>query len=229
MDSDFCHGSNRFSLEAGQEIQVSLHADLVSDEYVWRWETKISGNGKDADRFFRQSTFQGATFTPQSFASSCRGFLSPSLSEEGQANRWMLQAIDGKDILAGDRASGSKENSPRFSLAGRTRSTAPAELAAQFFAVSDSSFMHALATTQKFSANSFEPRSRTASRMAGTAAMLFTSSGSRSPLPTSCEIHLVGLLSCGVPKKHRVVPVVAARAKDLDQALIPPELRDKTA
>jgi protein arginine N-methyltransferase 1 len=86
------------SVEQGQKIVVSLHANLVGDDYVWRWETKIGGNGKDADRCFRQSTFQGANFTPQALRRQAADYV-PSLSEEGQADRWLLQAMDGKTSL----------------------------------------------------------------------------------------------------------------------------------
>lgn len=85
-------------VQPGQRICVSLHADSVDDEYLWRWETKICGTGKDADRSFQQSTFQGANFTPRSLRRRAADFI-PSLSEEGQANRWMLQAMDGKTSL----------------------------------------------------------------------------------------------------------------------------------
>jgi protein arginine N-methyltransferase 1 len=86
------------SVEQGQKIQVSLHANLVGDDYVWRWETRICGNGKNAERYFQQSTFHGANFTPEALRRRAADFV-PSLSEEGQADRWLLQAIDGKTSL----------------------------------------------------------------------------------------------------------------------------------
>jgi type I protein arginine methyltransferase len=85
------------SVEAGQKIHVSLRADLVGDEYVWQWETRICGSDSIA-RHFQQSTFQGANFTPESLRRRAADFV-PSLSEEGQADRWLLQAMDGKTSL----------------------------------------------------------------------------------------------------------------------------------
>jgi len=85
-------------VQPGQQICLGLEANLVAEEYIWRWETRIRGNGKNADRFFQQSTFQGANFTPQSLRRRAADFV-PSLSEEGEANRWMLQAMDGKASL----------------------------------------------------------------------------------------------------------------------------------
>jgi protein arginine N-methyltransferase 1 len=84
-------------LEAGQEIQVSLHADLVGEEYIWRWETKINARVGRAYHF-QQSTFHGANFTPESLRRRAADFI-PSLSEEGQADRWLLQAMDGETSL----------------------------------------------------------------------------------------------------------------------------------
>jgi len=118
------------SLEAGQEIQVSLHADLVGEDYIWRWETKIAGNRKNADRFFRQSTFQGATFTPQSLRRRAADFV-PSLSEEGQANRWMLQAIDGKTSLQ-EIAQAAAKKFPQIFPRWEDALHRAAELATQF-------------------------------------------------------------------------------------------------
>ena len=85
------------SVEQGLNVFVSLHANLVGNEYVWQWETKIYRNDSIA-RHFQQCTFQGANFTPQLLRRRAADFV-PSLSEEGQADRWLLQAIDGKTSL----------------------------------------------------------------------------------------------------------------------------------
>jgi hypothetical protein len=102
----------------------------VDDDYIWRWETKMAGNGKDADRFFQQSTFQGANFTPQSLRRRASDFV-PSLSEEGQANRWMLQAIDGKASLQ-EIAQAAAKKFPQMFPRWEDALHRAAELAAQF-------------------------------------------------------------------------------------------------
>ena len=81
----------------GQEIQVELHADLVGGDYVWRWNTRIDIPDSNR-RHFRQSTFQGANFAPHSLRRRGADFV-PSLSETGEAERWLLQAMDGKASL----------------------------------------------------------------------------------------------------------------------------------
>jgi protein arginine N-methyltransferase 1 len=82
----------------GQSIEVHLQADLVASDYIWRWETKTYRKGTEVERHFQQSTFQGAQFSRGSLLRCAADFV-PSLSEEGQADRWLLQAMDGKTSL----------------------------------------------------------------------------------------------------------------------------------
>jgi len=86
------------AVETGQRVHLGLHADLVGQEYVWRWETRIpAGAGHPAVQF-EQSTFQGANFSPQSFRRQTADY-SPRLSEAGQATLWMLRRMDGSTSL----------------------------------------------------------------------------------------------------------------------------------
>jgi protein arginine N-methyltransferase 1 len=85
-------------VQKGKEILVRLQANLVGEDYVWQWETRICGDGGNAGQCFRQSTFQGENFTTQSLRRRAADFV-PSLSEEGQADCWLLLAIDGKTSL----------------------------------------------------------------------------------------------------------------------------------
>lgn len=85
-------------VQEGQKIFVSLRANLVGEEYIWLWETKICGNTKNAGRFFKQSTFQSAHLSPQSLRRCAADFV-PALSEDGLADRWLLHAMDGKASL----------------------------------------------------------------------------------------------------------------------------------
>lgn len=85
------------SVQSGQRIVVRLKANLVGDDYIWEWETKVYANAT-IHRHFVQSTFYGATFTPQSLRCRAADFV-PVLSEEGNADRWLLQAMDGKTSL----------------------------------------------------------------------------------------------------------------------------------
>lgn len=85
-------------VSTGQEIQVELHADLVGSDYVWRWETQTVKKETGVLHHFRQSTLQGAQFSPHWLRRHAREFV-PVLSTEGEAERWLLQAMDGKTAL----------------------------------------------------------------------------------------------------------------------------------
>jgi protein arginine N-methyltransferase 1 len=86
------------ALETGQEIEVDLHADPVSGDYVWRWDTKIAGHNAQPERIFRQSTFLGAQFTSEALRKHATDFV-PVLSESGEAERWLLEAMNGSTPL----------------------------------------------------------------------------------------------------------------------------------
>jgi len=86
------------TLLPGDEVRVELHADPVGTDYVWRWESWIAPRDAGPARHFLQSTFYGAHFSPSSLRKRAADFV-PVLSEAGQAERWMLQAIDGKTPL----------------------------------------------------------------------------------------------------------------------------------
>ena len=48
-------------------VTVALHADLVRDDYIWRWNTRIlgQGNAEQVKANFRQSTLAGTPLSPQ--------------------------------------------------------------------------------------------------------------------------------------------------------------------
>ena len=86
------------AIEAGQEMEVDLHADPVGGDYIWRWDTKIAAHKGRAERSFRLSTFEGAQFTSERLRKRATDFV-PVLSESGQAERWLIEAMDGSTAL----------------------------------------------------------------------------------------------------------------------------------
>jgi type I protein arginine methyltransferase len=82
----------------GQKIQVELRADLVGQDYVWSWDTKIFVDNETPANHFQQCTFQGANFSPRFLRCRAVDFV-PELSGEGQADRWLLQAMDGSSTM----------------------------------------------------------------------------------------------------------------------------------
>ena len=99
------------ALAAGQEIQLDLHADPVGGDYIWRWDTKVFAPNGQLQRTFRQSTFEGAQFSAEALRRRSVDYV-PVLSETGQAERWLLQAMDGSTALQ-DIAEDAAERFPK--------------------------------------------------------------------------------------------------------------------
>lgn len=85
-------------VQEGQNIQVRLQANLVGDDYIWCWDTKIPTGGNGTEQCFRQSTFLGANFTPQALRRQASDFV-PTLSDEGRADLFLMEAMNGKASL----------------------------------------------------------------------------------------------------------------------------------
>jgi protein arginine N-methyltransferase 1 len=82
-------------LESGDKITVALEANLVGDDYIWRWNTQVQRPDRDrplkAD--FKQSTFFGAPLSPQSLLKRADHFV-PALNEDGQIDHMILDLMD---------------------------------------------------------------------------------------------------------------------------------------
>lgn len=100
------------AVEKGQEIQLGLHADLVGQDYIWQWETRIPARASHPALHFQQSTFQGANLSPQSLRRQAANYA-PRLSEAGQADLWMLGMMDGSASLQ-EIAQSASERFPRL-------------------------------------------------------------------------------------------------------------------
>ncbi len=118
------------ALKKRQEIQVGLHADLVDQNYVWRWETRIPARANHAALHFQQSTFQGASL---SFESLRRRAVdhAPLLSEAGQADLWMVERMDGSTSLQ-KIAQSASERFPRLFSSWHQAFVRAAELSKRF-------------------------------------------------------------------------------------------------
>jgi type I protein arginine methyltransferase len=103
----------------GDVCEVDLYANLVGDDYVWRWETRAPATDTRAAIDFRQSSFYGSVFSPSFLKKHAAEFV-PVLSEAGLAERWILQAIDGKRSLE----SIASETARRFPYVFRSAETA---------------------------------------------------------------------------------------------------------
>jgi protein arginine N-methyltransferase 1 len=118
------------TVSAGQELEVELHADLVGRDYIWRWETRVHEEGKGVVRHFKQSTLDGALLSPQLLRRRATDFI-PVLSEAGVAERWLLEAMDGKAPLE-QIASAAAERFPNVFQREQEALRRAADLAQEF-------------------------------------------------------------------------------------------------
>jgi len=94
------------AFRAGDACTVNLRAHLVGNDYIWQWETTAPAANRRGAFHFRQSTFYGSVFSPSFLKKHATDFV-PVLSEPGLAERWLLQAMDGKrplEDIAGEAA-----------------------------------------------------------------------------------------------------------------------------
>jgi hypothetical protein len=84
-------------LAAGDRITVILNADLVGEEYVWRWESRVN-DGQRLDRVkaaFEQSSFLGIPLAPALLRKRSAQFV-PTLNENGEIERFIMNLMDGR-------------------------------------------------------------------------------------------------------------------------------------
>jgi protein arginine N-methyltransferase 1 len=87
-------------LVQGDTVCVKLEANLVGDDYVWRWATQVKPSDmKGATReHFQQSTLSGLVLSPAQLRKGASDHA-PSLSDEGAMARRVLERMDGRTTL----------------------------------------------------------------------------------------------------------------------------------
>lgn len=82
---------------AGDRFTVTLQADLVGEDYVWRWETSVhDGGSTGAPRArFEQSTFWSVPLSLADLEKREAGYI-PALNPQGEIESFMLSQMDGK-------------------------------------------------------------------------------------------------------------------------------------
>jgi type I protein arginine methyltransferase len=86
------------SLQENQQIYVDLRADLVGKDYLWRWETEILPVDGGRKMHFRQTSFEGSNVSSQTLRRHATSHI-PILTEEGEADRFLLQEMNGNSTL----------------------------------------------------------------------------------------------------------------------------------
>lgn len=82
-------------------VSVTLRADLVGDDHVWSWNTRVLEQG-DPSRVkanFEQSTFFGVPLSVAQLRKQQASCV-PTLNRDGEIDRLILSSMDGKTPLA---------------------------------------------------------------------------------------------------------------------------------
>jgi protein arginine N-methyltransferase 1 len=80
------------SLQSGDRVEVGLAADVVRDDYIWRWDTKILDKDGALKSEIRQSTLAGAIVAPAQLRKRGHSFI-PKLGVEAQVDKFVLEQM----------------------------------------------------------------------------------------------------------------------------------------
>jgi protein arginine N-methyltransferase 1 len=92
--------SNPVDLAPWDTITVQLKANLVGDDYIWSWNTKVLGQGNPTDikADFHQSTFLGTPLSPNQLRKLSDRFV-PTLNETGKIDHLILILMEQNQSL----------------------------------------------------------------------------------------------------------------------------------
>ncbi|NUM73584.1 50S ribosomal protein L11 methyltransferase [candidate division KSB1 bacterium] len=87
-------------LAAGDEVVVRVQANLVDNDYIWSWNTRVfaAENSAKSKIDFQQSTFFSAPLSPQHLRKRADNFV-PSLNDDGQITQVVLHKMSEKQAL----------------------------------------------------------------------------------------------------------------------------------
>ena len=88
------------TLAAGDTVSVTLEANLVGEDYIWRWNTFVLNQDRPRQlkANFKQSTFFSGAVSLERLRKRAASYV-PTLSEDGQINQFILALMDGKTSL----------------------------------------------------------------------------------------------------------------------------------
>src|SRR5262249_39033489 len=92
--------STPVSLLPGDTVSVMLRADLIGQDYLWTWETRVLAQGRSQHPkvHFKQSTFLGAPISPNTLSRRAAHYL-PALNHAGKIANFVLTRMDGQTPL----------------------------------------------------------------------------------------------------------------------------------
>jgi protein arginine N-methyltransferase 1 len=88
------------TIDPGDSVTVALRADLVGEDYIWRWDTTVLDAGRPGQvkAKFNQSTFFGVPVSPAHLRKRAESYV-PVLDDEGRIDQFILAAMDGETPL----------------------------------------------------------------------------------------------------------------------------------
>jgi len=88
------------TINAGDVVTLGLNANLVGEDYVWRWQTQVqeSNGAKRLKANFKQSTFFGAPLTSEGLRKRSAAHV-PVLNDDGKLEKLILSLMDGQISL----------------------------------------------------------------------------------------------------------------------------------
>jgi protein arginine N-methyltransferase 1 len=84
----------------GDTISVNLQANLVNNDYIFRWDTQVFDRGKESQckAQFKQSTFFSQSLAPQQLRKQAGNFV-PQLNQDGKIAQVVLESMgQGKSV-----------------------------------------------------------------------------------------------------------------------------------
>lgn len=87
--------SHPINLEKNDVINLKLKANLVGDDYIWRWATKVlqQGNAKDIKASFNQSTFFATPISPKQLQKQSDQFV-PQINNTAKVDKLALNLME---------------------------------------------------------------------------------------------------------------------------------------
>jgi len=92
--------SEPVAVEVGDSVSVSLKANLVGDDYIWRWDSKVfvSGDPNKMKADYKQSSFDGMPISLSNMRKRAANYK-PSLNEDGAVDHQIMNMMEQGLIL----------------------------------------------------------------------------------------------------------------------------------
>jgi protein arginine N-methyltransferase 1 len=87
-------------LAASDRVSMSLQADLVGEEYIWKWDTRVldGSDNHTVKAELKQSTFYGEPLSPSKLRRQASSFV-PHLDDTGEVDLFILKLMNGSRTL----------------------------------------------------------------------------------------------------------------------------------